>query len=329
MSILLAAIEKKFGSEYRLSSDGAHAVFTHQGCGPKRDRLYVNVDTGGYFCQQCEENGWVNVDGWEPTGAKGRKTLRPFDWYQPIDIDTDKRAIKYLWSRGIRRDQWESYGMQLSGLDLYRGLILVPIYTAGEYQGWQGRNYFTPDEIRSLTQNRKDEDPKYHPLIVRNPENRWFSCSGFHRATAIFNYDEAVNSDLIVLCEGIFSCTAVLNHNFKAIATLGKSISEAQLKLLFKLVSVRGEVTIAIDGDALFTAMLLGYRFSEVGIRTRIVHFENDRVINGVEYPSEDPASVSDIEHRIRTARLWTMNEFIEVMHLAKKIPSKIKRNFK
>jgi hypothetical protein len=75
--------------------------------------------------------------------------------------------------------------------------------------------------------------------------------------------------------------------------------------------------------------MLLGYRFSEVGIRTRIVHFEDYRVIDGVEYPSEDPASVSDIEHRIKTARHWSMNEFINVMHYTRKIPSKIRRNFK
>jgi hypothetical protein len=338
VSILLGAIEKKFGSRYTISADESHAIFIHGDCGDKRGHLYVNVDTGGWFCQRCEAAGWVEVDGWVPRKGDKKSNLRPFDEYQPIDIRNDPRAVHYLWSRGVQESNWNDLGFSLSAVERYRGLILCPIFTGGEYQGWQGR-VFLPREaqtalIEGYERNLPDDQEAaakarkyYWPLVAKDPDNRWFSCVGFRRATAVFNYDRVFGEKSIVLCEGIFSSLAVENRGVRSIATLGKSVSALQMRKIFELARAPGfqEFVLAIDGDAYFTSLLLGYKFSEVGIRCRIVSFENKKVVGGVTIPAEDPASVPDIERRVKEARPWKMIDLIEEMQRIAKLPRKIR----
>lgn len=301
--MLLNNITDQFGSSYKMTTDGTHAIFVHDDpmCGDSSGHLYVNLESGGWFCHRCESCGYVNTEGFSPNIKESE--LKPFSAFHPISVDKDPRAVKYLQSRKVLRSVWREYAFSLSPIARYEGLILIPIHNEG-YCGWQGRVYLGQSQV-GLHRNLY---PGQRPLVHAVPGNRWFSCRGFRRKNAIWNFDRAIQHNTIVICEGIFSALAV---GPSAMATLGKAITEQQLNRIIR--SGHRDAVIALDGDARLASLILGLKLTGYGINTRIAQFVG----------KEDPDSVSDIEDRITNAPSWRMCDLLEEMNRISKLPTR------
>lgn len=305
-------IEEAFGSDYRLTSDETNAIFKHGDCGDRSGHLYVNLTNGLWFCHKCEEGGLVIVEGFEAKPNRTEKKLKPWEEVRPVSVETDPAAVEYLWRRRVSSTDAARYYIFLSQLGVYRGLIFFPVWTRREYQGWQARTYRTEGDVS--------------PIILRDVTKRWHACSGFRRATAIWNYDKVAQGQELCLAEGKFSALAVERTGRRCIATMGKTVSRKQLLSIAQLQP--SMVTIALDGDARLTAYTLGLRFNELGIPTRVVQFQEPRRnAKGQRLEeAEDPDSSPDLERKLAGAPRWSLQDYTDVIIASIKLPKHILR---
>lgn len=305
-------IETAFGSDYRLTSDESNAIFKHADCGDRSGHLYVNLTNGLWFCHRCEDGGIVKVDQFEAKSARTDKPLRPWSEVVPIPVEKDPAAVDYLWRRRVSPTDAARYYIFISQLAVYKGLIFFPVWTKGEWQGWQARTYLTEGDVS--------------PIILRDTKKRWHACKGFRRATAIWNYDKVSPGQELYLAEGKFSALAIERTGRRCIATMGKSVSYKQL---IEIAQLRPKlVTIALDGDARLTAYTLGLRLSELGVPSKVVQFvEPRRNAKGEKLEeAEDPDSCPDLEQKLAHTRRWTLNDYTDEILRAIKLPKHILR---
>lgn len=122
-----------------------------------------------------------------------------------IPILKNSEPFQYLTSRGISFDQAQSLQLMYSP-GMRR--IIFPSIVDGKIVGWQGRAIDKVD----------------HAYRMYNYPGPWKS-----RAVLFL---ETIKSDSVVICEGPFDAMKFLNVG-SYVATMGKSISKAQLDLLF------------------------------------------------------------------------------------------------
>jgi DNA primase len=138
-----------------------------------------------------------------------------------------RQAYNYLKQRGINDDIIEKYGIGFCDQGKFSGRIIVPSYDSkGEL------TYFI---ARSWDPNTR---AKY-----KNPEAE--------KDIIIFNESLIDWSEDIFLCEGVFDSFFLPN----SIAMLGKHMSELLLNTLYE--KAKGNIIIALDGDAFDGALRL------------------------------------------------------------------------
>jgi len=138
-----------------------------------------------------------------------------------------RQAYNYLKQRGINDDIIEKYGIGFCDQGKFSGRIIVPSYDSkGEL------TYFI---ARSWDPNTR---AKY-----KNPEAE--------KDIIIFNESLIDWSEDIFLCEGVFDSFFLPN----SIAMLGKHMSELLLNTLYE--KAKGDIIIALDGDAFDGALRL------------------------------------------------------------------------
>ena len=126
----------------------------------------------------------------------------------------------YLKERGITEETANDFGVGFfPGRGSMHGRIVIPIHNErGELVAYAGRSI-------------DNSEPKY-----RFP-------TGFHKSLVLFNRHR-VNGDHIVLVEGFVDCIKVSQSGFPCVALMGRTLSEAQEKLLaFK------KIILLLDGD--------------------------------------------------------------------------------
>jgi hypothetical protein len=153
-----------------------------------------------------------------------------------VGLSTDHPCIRYLRGRGFNIELLERvYGVRYcwegkafaNGLFNTTNTLVFPIWMDGKLVGWQSRLLYNPD---SLTQEElkamgvpMEEDGTY----PKPP--KYFTSPGFDKGRALFNYDVARKSELIVVCEGPLDAVSV---GPCAVATLGKGVTEFQARLI-------------------------------------------------------------------------------------------------
>jgi len=138
-----------------------------------------------------------------------------------------RQAYNYLKQRGITDDIIEKYGIGFCDSGAFSGRIIVPSYDS--------KNELTYFIARSWDPNTR---AKY-----KNPEAE--------KDIIIFNESLIDWSKDIYLCEGVFDSFFLPN----SIAMLGKHMSELLLNTLYE--KAKGNIIIAIDGDAYKDAIRL------------------------------------------------------------------------
>lgn len=210
-------------------------------CGSRRWKVYVNPDTGYWFCHDPSHSGGGKVDCGLALAGRGRKLLEdralqvqsqqwrpmPMPRYEPLG----RRALRYLMARGIS----ESHAARLGIVELQdRMRVVIPFYGPdGEIIYWSARSYST-----------MEEGPKYlaasgrHPLYVRP------------------NWQPA---HTVVLVEGVFDAIAVEAHTKLKCCGLGGKYLPSYLESdMFRICTNR--LVLLLDPDALGDAIKLRLR---------------------------------------------------------------------
>lgn len=140
----------------------------------------------------------------------------------------EKRAIKYLNSRGVTNKQIVNCGMAVSLESEWKDRVIIPIIERGQTTFYVGR---------AISKNAK--------LKEKSPSNEDFQIS---KSEVIFNLDKAVAKyGKIIISEGIFDA---LSFGDIGVSLLGKVLYQDQLNKILEYKDQIDEVFIALDWDA-------------------------------------------------------------------------------
>lgn len=250
----------KHGVHYTESKKSFITACLSPSCG-KEDHCYIRKSDGRSICFRCGSKwNWKRMvsaivgcrfeDAYEAfwgSGA-GEEVEKPLDVEllfnlgedeeeeefseQPIVLGPDlvcastvMRAVDYLVTRGV-----ENLSVMFNFNLKYHAMmdaVVFPVMREGKIYGWQARRI----------------DPKEGEL-------RLISHRSFSKSKFLLNYDRAKTQSNVVLVEGPFDCLHVdlLHEGIIGVASLGKSISMDQIKLILDLKATH--VYLGLDPDA-------------------------------------------------------------------------------
>jgi DNA primase len=245
-------------------------------CGSDSWKLYVNPETGMWYCHAAQHSGGGQVEVGAESNARseGIQILRLLDGHQPQPAADEvqlppfhkltRTARRYLRKRGLGDDEIARLGL-VEWEDKYR--ILIPYFDReGQLVYWNSRLY--SDNLGT--------GPKYKAAPGRHP---------------LYVPDRTRKTSKVVIVEGAFDAMAVArNTEHTAIALGGKSLPRYLRKSLRDemnsaiLLSGGGEIVVALDGDATGDIVrLIQTIVPPKGAVLRAAEFKRD----------EDPASVT------------------------------------
>lgn len=258
-----------------------------------KQHLYVNMDKGLFLCFRCSEGGrltklyhYLKIPVGhvlpEPTS---RGSLDAVISQLSVSLVTDlpdqtilefpcpvvpawsvPEVRAYLQSRGVSESDSKAYSLQ-SGNFFGCERIFFPVYRpwTKDLIYWTGRKFLAGDE------EKKDV------LRYTTPKGA--------KKNLLYGMDVVVQQpgypDHVIITEGPMSAIAA---GRKAVATLGKNVSDFQVELLTKYGF--SEYIVAFDGDASPASMSLCERLLLRGCRVSMVSLPM----------GEDPASVGSFE---------------------------------
>lgn len=205
-------------------------------CGSTGWNLYVNPETGGWFCFA----GSHYAGGFLPVQT-GDRIIWPQPRYGTIPAWTEieipdvrpltAEALAYLARRGIDPRWAQTFGLSESAL--YPGRIVVPFFWNGDLVYWTSRSYsaqaYGPKYVAA---------PGKHPLyLLRGDGSR------------------------VVVVEGVFDAMHVAMAGLPTVALCGKSLPIYLESMMEQIVS-GCPVTVILDRDALSDAIRVANRIS-------------------------------------------------------------------
>lgn len=143
-------------------------------------------------------------------------------------LDADHPAVKYLCEgRNFSLSLLDYYGVSYCYDSITNplavGRIIIPIWFKGKYAGWQSRRI--GDGLKGA---------------------KYITAPGMKKSRVIYNYDNAVLQDHVVICEGV---TDVWRVGSAGVCLFGKTISEEQLRLIKEGWSDK-DICLLLDPDA-------------------------------------------------------------------------------
>lgn len=218
----------------------------------KHKKLSINPQRGGYHCFRCNSHGRLcdimsyTFDRTQTVGHVVTRELAqagpPGELWPINQVAPDMPARYYLETvRGFDVDvlfRWFNVCVCGPGGRIYgnavdfhfdtSGTIVFPVMMDGRVVGWQCR---TPYEPNALTEEQCAEaGMPVSPddgLRVRPP--KYLTDPNMPKSMALFNYDLARTSDLVVLSEGALDVAGV---GVCGVCGFGKSYSAQQVRLI-------------------------------------------------------------------------------------------------
>lgn len=247
------------GFFHKANSSGELILHSCFNCG-KKDKLYISAENGLFQCKVCgitgdavklvallgEKSyheartlvygqriykvGTSHFDLIEPLTfekKKSVKTVKRFPdpitiphFMKPLNPAKHQEAMRYLIKRGVPEASF-------SDLDIYvwefANRVVFPVIYNGDWYGYVARDFTGTHEKKVLNS-------------AGNFRNRFF-----------WNHDLVVDSEELVICEGIFS--AIKCGINRSIALLGKIAADDQVELIRTLENTK-RVYICLDVDA-------------------------------------------------------------------------------
>jgi hypothetical protein len=223
----------------------------------KEDHMWIRRSNGRTICFRCNERwdwrGLVSViarvnrseahsvlfgfgagDEFALSAEERRDPFAPVEEVEkkdrpiklPIDMPSAKTctdALVYLKGRNVGWNQIDDFDIRWN--EAMRAVVF-PVRKGGVLYGWQARKIAPkPDEMRLI------------------------SLSGFYKAHFLLNWDRAILRPAICVVEGPFDGVAAdATEDVGGVATLGKGVSQEQVKLLLE--APARELFIGLDPDA-------------------------------------------------------------------------------
>ena len=147
-------------------------------------------------------------------------------------------AKRYMLDRGIdpvwaSRTYGISFCVDADGTSAYHGAIVgrivIPVWMDDKLVGWQGRRITSPEEREN------------HFI-----SQRYLSMPGTWRSRSLLGFNQAKDSDIVVVVEGPFD---MLRQGPPCVATLGQTVSGAQFDLIAETWGQEGKTIIWV-GDS-------------------------------------------------------------------------------
>ena len=309
-------------------------IFTCPICS-KTDKLYVRKRDGASKCWVCgdalrgyAEKALVALYGGEY--AEYRKILRGEDntpigglrlefedhwgdedlyiddseapvvgWeWPPTAVDSTEEAFEpgrqYLLGRGLNDAVIKKYGIRYMPGEKR---VCFPYRVRGEVVGWQGR-YILKTEYIDRISGRKRSIPKALTTLQPDIQNRYvmFAENLAHSAHAVIS-EGPITALKAELCGG-------------NVCTLGKNVSDAQVKLIADRV---GTVYLAADQDAGTDINALATRFIARGTEVRLMKIP-EVVMKAWEGKDKQPdfgdCTFEQVREAFDAARIWLPGQF-------------------
>ena len=223
----------------------------------KDHKLYINYNTGLYFCQRCQSKGRIkfNEDVVTPSNSqdfnneitKFIKTISSSsDDYEDNDYylipknppNNGTLAYEYIKSRGLTDDDIKFYSIRVSSLNdprVFKGRIIIP---------------------NKVISNRWTD--QYVARDYRGSKIRYLNPKNNKTHQIVFNLHRIENNpDSIIINEGVIN-SIIAGYN--SVATYGKYVSDTQL---YSILSKKPDkIYVSLDYDAIDLAEKLCYRIS-------------------------------------------------------------------
>lgn len=250
------------------SPSGGQINYTHcPVCGSDGKKVYVNPETGEWFCFAGGHHAGGKVDVGLDDASPGADLLRMLEgegqgamvWSEtdlPPFEPLSRSAARYLAARGL--GEWE---IKRLGLVEWtdQGRILIPYFQNGELIFWTSRRY----------SKVIGEGPKYLSQPGKKP---LYVPSGDVRAFRTW-----AGSPSITLVEGVFDAIRVAQAGCPAVALGGKTLPGYHYKEFLTLARSYGIISIMLDEDALANALTIHDRLSGVtDQKIQIICIEGD-----------------------------------------------------
>jgi hypothetical protein len=215
-------------------------------------KLWINPQKDAYRCWKCDYRGRgikKLIDGQlvipESAAPPTPEPVGPVelrDQVMSVEFaDDHNNGLLYLQERGFDarvvahnlKVQYVTRGKAISSPEkgLYfnpTGSIMFPVIWGGDMIGWQYRLTYDPDKLSDHDCEmygfpREPESGK----IIRPP--KYFTSFGLPKGEILYNGDEAIKSEIVVVTEGALDVAAV---GVPAVALFGKSPTPTQVDLL-------------------------------------------------------------------------------------------------
>lgn len=212
-------------------------------------KLSVNPQRGVYRCWYGCSSGpvqklisdvnlgvFVNPFARPVEVKKSAEYISPGDLVPLTDLDDEHQAIAYLRSRKINPTYVNDvFGLRYctrgqrfaGGLFNTQNTLVIPYYLNDALIGWQSRLLYNPDEV--------PENIRESMGFIKDPDGDWivppkyFTMPGMSKGSALWNFDWARHSELVVICEGVFD---VISVGRCGVAAFGKSLSDEQISTI-------------------------------------------------------------------------------------------------
>jgi hypothetical protein len=289
-------IARKFGKYRRASGQkGTEYIVKCTACG--RPKMYINPVQEVFNCFRCGKSGTLSelfgelahgtpqaVPEVQQQRMLGDRVGMPGALTALQNLSESHPARQYIARRKFDHQELNDvfgvrycYEGQWFGGHTFNttNTLILPLWFGGKVVGWQSRLLYDPD---SLTEEdckmfgfMQDDDGEY----VRPP--KYFTSPGLEKGRALYNYDNARQSELVVITEGPFDAIAVGRC---AVATLGKGVTEHQANAIKSYWQLA--VVMLDPGDADKEMQVLTARLHRT-IRTIVVQLQ------GYKDPGECP----------------------------------------
>lgn len=241
-------LKQRFGPVKRSrGKNGIELITRCPKCG--KNKLTVNAENGIYKCWRGCMSGTVKtlfhdiqisnafVKDQRTRQVKNTRVDLPGELIPLKDLDKGHVAVQYLLHRGFdpyELDSLYSFKYCIRGKKYAGGLfdttntIIIPVIINNELIGWQSRLLYNPDDI-------EDDKTKEALGFIKDDDGDWikppkyFTMPGLDKGKILWNYDWARQSEIIVICEGVFDAIKVGRC---AVAAFGKSLTNEQINLI-------------------------------------------------------------------------------------------------
>lgn len=284
---LLETLRVRFGwAKVEHSQNGRFITTVCPVCGKRK--LAVDSLKGTYRCWRgC---GWGYIDKLLGRKFNIKRTDVPPEIYTPpvwippgdspslLEFGEDSAPNLYLKGRGYDPTYLaETYSVRFCSDGKYFGgnaysthnTLIFPILVGSECIAWQSRLLYDPKHLSDAECVALGMTYSESGRLKRFP--KYFTMPGYKKGMGLYNIDQATQSNLVVIVEGVFDVFAVGKC---AVATFGKEITSHQVGIV---ANNWNTAVILLDDDADNAAGNLVSRLGAAGVKAVSVHLPDGK----------------------------------------------------